>query len=465
LLEENLGLIEEPFVVSGGFDEAYLQLPDKLILDVMRTHQRYFGVRKSNGELLPAYLAVANTALAPDTIAKGNNRAIRARLSDARFFVETDRKAGFDTYANKLSSVRYHAKLGSLADKTQRIAAASVAIGEFCGYRHLHAVEQTARLCKVDLCSLTVGEFPEMQGYAGKDMALAEGLPDEIAEAIAHHWLDGSLKPASPIGYFVGLADKFDHLVGGFSAGLAPTSAQDPFALRRAFFSSVLAMFELADHHSLRQLPSLRWLIENAFATYEKNGPKLSTDLATLLADIQPFMRTRLIALFSEGVDVAGVEALSASRASRDVVESCIAVGFDDLVDLRARIVAVRDARGTPEFVRLAIAWKRAAKITEDVVAIDPDPKKFDHPAEHALWAAFISARSSIEQAVAKKDYQQAISVASRALADPVDTFFDRDRGVYVMADDIDVRQNRLRLLATIVTQLSRIGRLEMLDS
>ncbi|MFI5302916.1 MAG: glycine--tRNA ligase subunit beta, partial [Polyangiales bacterium] len=191
LTEENTGLVEEPLVVDGGFDEAFLKLPEPLILDVMRTHQRYFGVRDAAGKLTPRYLAVVNTAQRPDNIRRGNDRVMRARLSDARFFVETDRKAGLETYEKKLAGIRYHAKLGSVADKVARIGAASCAIAMRAGHTEASDIVAdtalAARHCKSDLASLTVGEFPEMQGHAGRDIALASGLSSRVADAIAAH--------------------------------------------------------------------------------------------------------------------------------------------------------------------------------------------------------------------------------------------------------------------------------------
>ncbi len=461
LVEENGGLVEEPFVVDGGFDPAFLALPDRLILDVMRTHQRYFGARDEKGQLLPKYLAVVNTNLAADTIRKGNDRVMRARLSDARFFVETDRKAGLATYAKKLESVRYHAKLGTVAQKVERIAKIAQDLAARSG-ADTSKIGEAARLCKADLTSLTVGEFPEMQGHAGRDIALATGVDKEVADAIAAHWLEpDALANIGPIGLFLGLADKLDHFVGGFAVGLAPTGANDPFSIRRAFNRAVAAYLVALARGIGGKLPGLVDMARVAYEAHEK----LPKPWAELEPELHAFMKARLVGLFDEAVDAGGnAEALAGYRAPRDIVEACIEAGFDDLADLRGRIGAVRDARGTPAFARLATAFKRASKITKDVAPGEPDPARFDHPSEKALWTAYAEARGVIARATESGDYRKAVEATATAIADPIDTFFDKDKGVFVMAEDLAVRENRLRMLATIAGALRRVARLELLE-
>lgn len=491
LVEENLGLVEEPFVIDGGFDPAFLSLPAKLIVDVMRTHQRYFAVQTPDVQLMPKYLAVVNTAKDPARIRQGNDRVLRARLADARFFVDTDRKVGLEAYAQKLGGIRYHAKLGSVADKMKRIERVATLIverlqikDEAAHVRLLRQVTDVARLCKADLASLTVGEFPEMQGHAGADVYKATHEPKgtfdaDVYHAMSQHWFEPSdLRDSiSAAGAIVGLADKFDHLVGGFAVGLAPTSAADPFSMRRAFVRAVngYSMWgEAAAASGLPALPSLVRIAEFAYQAYIESPTPLPKGWQELEPELVAFMKGRLVSLFDETVDLGGnaVAALEAFRAPRDVVEACIeadvAAGghtsFDDLGDLRARIGAVRDARGTEAFAKLATAFKRASKITKDVVATDPDPAKFDHAAEKALWVAYAEARGVIARATESGDYAKAVEATAAALAEPIDTFFDKDRGVFVMADDLAVRDNRLRMLATIASALRRVARLELLE-
>ncbi|GAC1538171.1 MAG: glycine--tRNA ligase subunit beta [Polyangiales bacterium] len=486
LVDENVGLVEEPFVIDGSFDEAFLSLPRKLIVDVMRTHQRYFAVTQEQGDLstmMPRYLAVVNTAKDEPRIRKGNDTTLRARLADARFFVETDRKVGLDAYAAKLEGIRYHAKLGTVADKSQRIERVARLILERLQLTAPEAtvavqrVMRAAKWCKADLASLTVGEFPEMQGHAGLDMAQAAGVDDDVARAIAEHWLEPSdmQGAVTSTGLLLGLADKFDHLVGGFAVGLAPTGTNDPFSMRRAFLRALTAYFKWPGNQaSAPPLPSLIRIAEYAYQAYMESAHPLPKGWPDLEKELVAFMKGRLVSTFDETVQLGSnaVGELAKLRAPRDVVEACIEADapdkarttFDDLGDLRARIASFPDARGTPAFARLATAFKRASKITKDVAPGEPDPAKFDHPAEKALWSAYAEARGVIARATESGDYRKAVEATSKALADPIDTFFDKDRGVFVMADDLAVRDNRLRMLATIAGALRRVARLELLE-
>jgi glycyl-tRNA synthetase beta chain len=472
LVGENVGLVEEPFVIDGTFDAAFLTLPRTLIVDVMRTHQRYFAVTKTANDLstmLPKYLAVVNTANDPDRIRKGNDRVLRARLEDAAFFVETDRKTGLDAYAKKLDGIRYHAKLGTVADKGARMMRVASLIVERLQLAEKdqgelrRKVDRAAKICKADLASLTVGEFPEMQGHAGRDFAEHASEDAEVALAIEQHWLESEAigSPAfTRLGLLLGLADKFDHLVGGFAVGLAPTGANDAFGMRRAFLRAVEALAVAKTRFGLK-LPSLLRIAEYAYQAYMESPTPLPRGWNELEPELVAFMKTRLVGHFERR-----------AGGARDVVEACLSAdaapgqrtSFEDLDDLGARIEAICDARGTPAFARLATAFKRAAKITKDVAAAEPDPSKFDHASEKALWNAYAEARGVIQRATESGDYRKAVEATSQALADPIDTFFDKDRGVFVMAEDLAVRENRLRMLATIAGALRRVARLELLE-
>ncbi|MGO8998202.1 MAG: glycine--tRNA ligase subunit beta [Polyangiaceae bacterium] len=239
LIDENASLVEEPHAVTGSFDPAFLELPAAVIRAVARGHQKYFCVQKSQDELLPHYITVANTALAPEKIAKGNNTTMRARLSDARFFFEEDKKAKLEDRVEKLAGIVFHNKLGTVREKIVRIERLA---GWLAGKLGMDGGEQAhvtraAHLCKSDLVSLMVGEFPELQGAMGRTYALHAGEPAAVADAIRDHYRPaGASDDVSPgdVGAIVGLADRLDSLVGCFGIGLAPTGAADPFALRRA---------------------------------------------------------------------------------------------------------------------------------------------------------------------------------------------------------------------------------------
>ena len=239
LVDENASLVEEPHVVTGSFDAAFLALPAAVIRSVARGHQKYFCVQKDEDTLLPHYLCVANTANDPAVVAKGNDRVMRARLSDARFFFEEDKKVSFDTRVEKLAGIVFHNRLGTVRQKVDRIATLTFRIAHDL---QLSASEtelavRAARLCKADLVALMVGEFPELQGEMGRAYALAAGEDPQVADAIRDHYKPAGAKDdvaASDIAAVVGLADRLDTLVGCFAVGLSPTGAADPFALRRA---------------------------------------------------------------------------------------------------------------------------------------------------------------------------------------------------------------------------------------
>ena len=249
LLDENVSLVEEPHVVTGSFDPNLLELPAAVIRAVARGHQKYFTVETSGDELLPNYLAVVNTANRPDLIRTGTDRVMRARLADARFFWLEDRKTPLGRRLDKLAGIVFHARLGTVREKVTRIVALGqrIAQGLGLGAKDLDAVERAALLCKCDLVTLMVGEFPELQGHMGRAYALAENEPRAVADAIRDHYRPvGAQDDVAPgdVAAVVALADRIDTLAGCFAIGLAPTSTADPFALRRAAIGALRTMID-----------------------------------------------------------------------------------------------------------------------------------------------------------------------------------------------------------------------------
>jgi glycyl-tRNA synthetase beta chain len=239
LVGENLSLVEEPHVIVGTFEVSYLALPETVILEVMRGHQRYFGARGKDGRLLPRYLAVVNTAENPDNIRRGNNSVMRARLADARFFYDEDCKVPLETRREKLSGIVFQNKLGHMLAKSERIERLARELGQELGFAAgvVDVAARGAHVAKADLVSLMVGEFPDLQGTMGREYALVQGEPEAVADVIRDHYAPRGAKDptaASDPGALVALADRFDTLVGCFGIGLSPTGAADPFALRRA---------------------------------------------------------------------------------------------------------------------------------------------------------------------------------------------------------------------------------------
>ncbi|HEX9619246.1 MAG TPA: glycine--tRNA ligase subunit beta, partial [Polyangiaceae bacterium] len=291
LVAENSSLVEEPHVVIGSFDEAFLELPERVILEVAKGHQRYFGVREQNGRLLPRYLAVVGTALKPKNIVRGNDRVMRARLADAQFFYREDLRTPLQDRRSALDGVVFHKRLGTLGEKVtrlQRLAGLLGAMAEMQGTSLERAV-LAASLCKNDLVTLMVGELPELQGEMGRAYALAQGVPAEVANALSEHYQPRGAEdapPASDIGALVGLADRLDTLAGCFAIGLAPTGAADPLALRRAAIG--LLKILLAKRWPL----GMKALIEQAYDGFE--GVKLDLDREACALRLGEFVQHRL---------------------------------------------------------------------------------------------------------------------------------------------------------------------------
>lgn len=249
LVDENASLVEEPHVVTGSFDPAFLALPAAVIRSVARGHQKYFCVQKDEDTLLPHYLCVANTASDPRVVAKGNDRVMRARLSDARFFFEEDKKVSFDSRVEKLGGIVFHNRLGTVRQKVDRLVALTAVIARDLGLSTADAelASRAAKLCKADLVALMVGEFPELQGEMGRAYALAAGEDPRVADALRDHYKPAGAKDdvaPTDIAAVVGIADRLDTLVGCFAVGLSPTGAADPFALRRACLGILRTLME-----------------------------------------------------------------------------------------------------------------------------------------------------------------------------------------------------------------------------
>lgn len=439
LVDENLTLVEEPHVVCGHFAEAFLALPEDVIVAVMRGHQRYFAVReKGGGKLLPRYLAVVNTALDPKTILRGNDRVLRARLSDARFFVEEDRKKTLADRVPRLDGIVFQAKLGTVGEKVRRVGRlAASASGEA-------DAAETAALAKADLVSLIVGEFPELQGVMGRWYALAEGVAPRRADAIRDHYLPKGASdgvPSDTLAAWIAVADRVDTLTGCFGVGIIPSGSADPFALRRAALSVIRVALEgpidvrVAD------------VIREAHAGFVAQGKALAS-VDEVLAKLDESFRVRLRGYLGD-------------RYAQDVVEACLAAwDGQSLRDLAARVDALASIRREPEFESLAVAFKRAYNIAKDAPQGTFREDLFDHDAERELGRAFLAMEGRVDEAIASAQYAQALRLVATELRGPTDRFFEQ---VFVMVDDASVRENRLRLLARIARTLHRVAHFHLL--
>ncbi len=441
LVSENASLVEEPHVIAGSFDETFLGLPEEVIVAVMRGHQRYFAVKEAGRHrLMPRYLAVVNTAKSPEVIVRGNDRVLRARLADARFFVETDAQTRLEDRVPKLDGVVFQQKLGSIGEKARRIAAVSTELS-----RDPRAT-QAAELAKADLVSLIVGEFPELQGLMGRWYALRQGVAPEVADAIRDHYLPKSATdevPSTELAAWLSVADRADTLFGCFAIGLVPSGSADPFALRRA----AIAIARIALEGPIDV--DLTALFEATGRAYADQGKRLA-ETAHVMAQLDDFFRTRLRVFLSENeghpVDLA-TACLSAWQGG-------------SLRDLAARVRALAAFRTMPAYESLAVAFKRAYNIAKDAKEGQVDPALFDHDAERALHARFASVRAAIDVATSRGDYIGALTIVADELREPIDRFFEQ---VFVMVDDPHVRENRLRLLGEIAGSMTRIAHFHLL--
>ena len=439
LLEEVTALVEFPVVCRGEFSADFLAVPQECLILSMKQHQKYFPLVDKQGRLLPGFLVVSNLKTAdPGHIIHGNERVLRARLSDARFFFEQDRKQRLDARVPKLAQVVYHNKLGSQLERVERLVGSASTLAHTLGADSALAA-RAAYLAKADLLTDMVGEFPELQGVMGRYYAQYDGEAPEVAEAMASHYLPrfaGDGLPTETISSCVALADKLDTLVGMFGIGQIPTGDKDPFGLRRAALGVLRIVIE-------QQLPvSLTRLIATACSPF----PAGLLDAQTP-ALVHGFMLDRLRnVLKDQAYEVAEIEAVLACQA--DLVE-----------DILARLVAIRAFRQLPEAPALAAANKRVANLLKKVETSLSvvEQKLLTEEAERQLYAVLLALHPIVSAHVSAKEYTAALS-ALAGVRQSVDAFFD---GVMVMVDDLPVRANRLALLARLrelMNQVADIG-------
>jgi glycyl-tRNA synthetase beta chain len=451
LLEEVVYLNEYPTAILGGFEPDFLELPEEILVTVMRDHQKYFAVEHRDGSLAPHFLAVINLDRDREGLVRaGHERVLRARFADARFFWQTDQKCRLADYLPRLKHVMFQSRLGSYFDKIERIRWLARWVAEQWFNSGIHqadvpAGDRAAELSKCDLVTEMVGEFPELQGIVGGLYARAQDEPEEVVWAIYDQYrpagLDDSI-PRNLAGCTLALADKLDTLVGCFAVGLVPSGSSDPFALRRAALGVVKILLE-------RSLPlSLSAAISAAARALASHPPGI-TPGAPAEKQVLEFILDRARYVFRERHGYA-----------YDEVSAALAASADDLVDAERRIAALRATRRTRNFAPLAIAFKRTRNILEK--AGPPEKWKLPavrlellkDPAERALEteSARVAARSGELRRAGR--YREALEVIAE-LRPAVDRFFD---DVLVMAEDENVRRNRLTLLAEMLKEFSAIA-------
>ena len=435
LLDEVTELVEWPAVLQGEFDAAFLSVPQEVLLTSMRHHQKYFALVDPGGRLAPRFLAVANVKEDPQgMIRRGNEWVLRARLSDARFFFQEDRKSPLESFGAALERVAFHERLGSYAAKAKRIAALAALLRpafEAAGQAaDAASAARAAALSKNDLCTQMVGEFPELQGIVGGLYARADGVPEPIADALYDQYLPRSLDDALPrgaLGSLLSLADRLDTQAGIFLLGLVPTGSRDPYALRRSVQGACRILIERGVRLALPRV------LESALEAYSGMGIKDAVPAPRALAALLEFWRGRQEFLASE----AGYPV--------DIVRAALGAADSDPAEARRRMEAVRAFRPTPGFEDLAAAHKRMRNILAGQK--DPetpfDAKHLREPAERGLAERLAGARPLVQGAVAAGDHAAALAHIA-ALREPVDRFFGE---VMVMAEDPALRRNRLALL------------------
>ena len=436
LLEQVSFLVEYPSAVHGTFSEDFLVVPREVLITSMREHQRYFSLVDDQGKLLPGFITINNTLTEdPSVVVKGNERVLRARLSDARFFFDEDHKVSLESRVEALKSVVYQAKLGTSYEKMERFRELAKKLADRLNPSVSAQVLRAATLCKADLVTGMVGEFPEVQGIMGREYAIHDGEEVAVANAIAEHYLPtqaGGELPASDIGAFVSLADKMDTICGCFSVGLIPTGSADPYALRR----SALGIINIILEKGYRE--ELSGFIK---ASLDLLAAKSSRPLDEVQRDVLEFFRGRFVNLMSD-------------RFPSDVVDAVVSVSFDDLVDAGAKIAALSEFRNRSDFGPLAVAFKRVCNIVKDGVDGPISAELFQDAAEGALNQALQQVADKVEGALAGGDYLAALTEIA-TLKEGVDLFFEK---VMVMAEDERVRGNRLALLTGIARLFARIA-------
>ena len=443
-------LNEYPTVIQGDFDPAFLNLPDEILVTVMRDHQKYFAIEKRNGDLAPHFLAVINVASdAKGIIRAGHERVLRARFADAQFFWTSDQKCRLADYLPKLERITYESRLGSYRDKVERVRSIARWLTEQwfnLGMLQAHVAEadRAAELAKCDLATEMVREFPELQGIVGGLYARAQGEPVEVADAVYDHYrpvgLDDPI-PRNLTGCAVALADKLDSVVGCFAVGVVPTGSSDPYALRRAALGIVKIILD-------KKLPvSLSLSIGAAAKALVTLKPKRGVTPAQE-TQILDFILDRAKFVFREREGFGYEEVSAVFRA-----------GADDLVDAQKRLGALKAIRKSKNFEPLAVSFKRIRKILEKAnisagAGHHVNPDLFESPAERELYSAVRDAASKVQSQKRAGKYQEALEVIA-GLRKAVDRFFD---GVMVMAENEAVRSNRLALLAELLREFTTVA-------
>ncbi|MFO8025745.1 glycine--tRNA ligase subunit beta [Thiohalophilus sp.] len=443
LLDEVTAMVEWPVAVTGRFDERFLDVPQEALISTMKTNQKYFHLVDNKGQLLPLFITISNIeSKQPEQVQQGNERVIRPRFADAEFFWQQDRQTPLAQRTDSLKSVVFQQKLGTLYDKTRRVEALAGAIAEQLGGDKQLAI-RAAQLCKCDLMTEMVGEFPELQGIMGRYYAGLDGEQPQVARALDEYYkprFAGDDLPGEVTGQALALADRIDTLVGIFAIGQIPTGDKDPFALRRAALGVLRILIE-------QQLDlDLQALLEQSATGFDQ-----ALEAEEALEPVIGFILERLKAYYrDQGIRADVLDAVTANRPTRPL-------------DIEQRLKAVDHFRQLEVAESLAAANKRIANILKKVEGTLPetiDPGLLQDPAEKTLHDRLTGLQQKVNEQVRQANYQQALSQLSE-LREPVDRFFD---DVMVMAENEKLRNNRVALLNNLhqlFMQIADISRLQ----
>lgn len=432
LLATVTNLVEVPSAVCGSFDKAFLNLPDPVLITAMKEHQKYFSIRDNDGRLMPNFVAVNNTKARDETIVrKGHERVLRARLSDASFFFKEDRKRPLETRLEDLKKVIYQAELGTSFAKVERFTRLSEYLAREIAPKKIGKIRLAARLCKCDLVTELVMEFPTLQGVMGEEYARLDGHPEEVCLAIREHYFPiraGGNLPSSTIGSIVGLADRMDTIAGCFAIKLEPTGAADPFALRRHALAIIRILEKTAWDISLTEFISLSLDLLNKNIEFDKEQ---------VFKKITGFFRER----YKNMMLRSGYES--------DLIEAIVTAGFDRISRLRLRTDQLRRfMEEFEEFQSLALTFKRISNILKKQdESMEVHPDLFQDPCELGLWETYQGLKDDVYKRLEERRYLEALHLMA-GLKKPVDDFFD---GVEIMTKDSpELRDNRLGILQSL---------------
>ncbi len=444
VVEEDTGLlnlvnylVELPVAIRGDFDPHFLELPKELLVMTMKHHQKYFPVTDGKDSLLPCFITISNMPAGEgQEIKKGNERVLRARLEDARFFYNEDKKKNLDDFVELLKGVVFQKKLGTLHEKMERICELSrVLSAHVCPDKKMQAL-RAGRLCKADLVTLMVYEFPELQGIMGGYYAAHSGEEAEVSQAIKEHYrpaFAGDHPPASELGAVIAVADKLDTILGCIGVGLIPSGSEDPYALRR----NAQGIIQIFLHRGWQV--SLDDLVKEGLNIMDS---KVKLDCETI--------KNHVADLFSQRYKTY----LNAEGFPHDAIDAVLSTGLNSIVDIRAKVSALSDLKKQPYFEPLAIAFRRVVSILNDEAEGDVDPGLLNEPAEKNLFEAYLKVRDPVFQHIRNKEFAQALEKIVE-IKPAVDGFFDE---VMVMVEEASLRTNRLHLLYQISSLFSELA-------